>query len=174
MSDPTARLSVELEPFGVHGEEKMIFAPALALFPSALARAATTFPLCNTNQVTMEYLKANNARAPENCYCAIFALDPFLNWDEFSALLHAAKFRGICNFPTVPEFDGEESNALAASDYTYEAELRHIKSYAGNQFSLLVAYSSDVQRELAKKLAGDGMASYCHVDKIAEPLGPLI
>ena len=164
----TAQFSVELETISDNRDQDLIFAPALALFPSALARDAITFPLCNTNKITIEHLMANRGCAPENCYCAIFALDPFIDWEEFSGLLHKAKFRGICNFPSFPGFDEEETDALSASDYRYETELKRIKSYAGDQFKMLIVYSSDDQLELSRKMIDDGKAHYCHANRIAD------
>ena len=168
MLSSVAQFSVELKTIRGHGDKHHIFAPALALFPSALARDITTFPLCNTNQITMEYLKSTRDCAPKSYYCAVFALDPFIDWEEFSALLHAAEFHGICNFPTIPGFDEVETNALAASDYSYEMELQRIKGFAGDQFEMLILYSSRDQLELCKKIIDEGTAHHCHVDRIAD------
>ena len=168
MLSSVAQFSVELKTIRGHGDKHHIFAPALALFPSALARDITTFPLCNTNQITMEYLKSTRACAPKSYYCAVFALDPFIDWEEFSALLHAAEFHGICNFPTIPGFDEVETNALAASDYSYEMELQRIKGFAGDKFEMLILYSSRDQLELCKKIIDEGKAHHCHVDRIAD------
>ncbi|MBO79365.1 MAG: hypothetical protein CMQ22_07345 [Gammaproteobacteria bacterium] len=168
MSDSAVQFSVELKTVLEHEDRDHIFAPALALFPSALAKDITTFPLCNTNQITMEYLKTTRDCAPKNCYCAVFALDPFIDWKEFSALLLAAEFHGICNFPTIPSFDEVETNALAASDYSYEMELQRIKSFAGNQFEMLILYSSRNQFELCKKIIDEGTIHHCHVDRVAD------
>ena len=168
MLSSVAQFSVELKTIRGHGDKHHIFAPALALFPSALARDITTFPLCNTNQITMEYLKSTRDCAPKSYYCAVFALDPFIDWEEFSALLHAAEFHGICNFPTIPGFDEVETNALAASDYSYEMELQRIKGFAGDQFEMLILYSSRDQLELCKKIIDEGKAHHCHVDRIAD------
>ena len=168
MLSSVAQFSVELKTIRGHGDKHHIFAPALALFPSALARDITTFPLCNTNQITMEYLKSTRDCAPKSYYCAVFALDPFIDWEEFSALLHAAEFHGICNFPTIPGFDEVETNALAASDYSYEMELQRIKGFAGDKFEMLILYSSRDQLELCKKIIDEGKAHHCHVDRIAD------
>ena len=168
MLSSVAQFSVELKTIRGHGDKHHIFAPALALFPSALARDITTFPLCNTNQITMEYLKSTRDCAPKSYYCAVFALDPFIDWEEFSALLHAAEFHGICNFPTIPGFDEVETNALAASDYSYEMELQRIKGFAGDKFEMLILYSSRDQLELCKKIIDEGKAHHCHVDRIVD------
>ena len=168
MLSSVAQFSVELKTIRGHGDKHHIFAPALALFPSALARDITTFPLCNTNQITMEYLKSTRDCAPKSYYCAVFALDPFIDWEEFSALLHAAEFHGICNFPTIPGFDEVETNALAASDYSYEMELQRIKGFAGDKFEMLILYSSSYQLELCNRIIGKGNAHHCHVDRIAD------
>lgn len=168
MLSSVAQFSVELKTIRGHGDKHHIFAPALALFPSALARDITTFPLCNTNQITMEYLKSTRDCAPKSYYCAVFALDPFIDWEEFSALLHAAEFHGICNFPTIPDFDEVETNALAASDYSYEMELQRIKGFAGDKFEMLILYSSRYQLELCNRIIGKGKAHHCQVDRIAD------
>jgi predicted TIM-barrel enzyme len=168
MLSSVAQFSVELKTIRGHGDKHHIFAPALALFPSALARDITTFPLCNTNQITMEYLKSTRDCAPKSYYCAVFALDPFIDWEEFSALLHAAEFHGICNFPTIPDFDEVETNALAASDYSYEMELQRIKGFAGDKFEMLILYSSRYQLELYNRIIGKGKAHHCQVDRIAD------
>jgi predicted TIM-barrel enzyme len=143
MLSSVAQFSVELKTIRGHGDKHHIFAPALALFPSALARDITTFPLCNTNQITMEYLKSTRDCAPKSYYCAVFALDPFIDWEEFSALLHAAEFHGICNFPTIPDFDDDK-------------------------FEMLILYSSSYQLELCNRIIGKGNAHHCHVDRIAD------
>jgi predicted TIM-barrel enzyme len=168
MLSSVAQFSVELKTIRGHGDKHHIFAPALALFPSALARDITTFPLCNTNQITMEYLKSTRDCAPKSYYCAVFALDPFIDWEEFSALLHAAEFHGICNFPTIPGFDEVETNALVASDYSYEMELQRIKGFAGDKFEMLILYSSRYQLELYNRIIGKGKAHHCQVDRIAD------
>ena len=58
-------------------------------------------------------------------------LDPFLNWGNLAELLHAAKFKGICNFPPLPDFDGEEERALFASEYSFEKEMTRSKIMRG-------------------------------------------
>jgi len=93
-------------------------------------------------------------------------LDPFLNWGKLAELLQAAKFKGICNFPPLPDFNGEEERALFASEYSFEKEINQIKNYAENAFEMLISYSNDEQHKSAMKLLAGSNVRFCHVDNI--------
>jgi predicted TIM-barrel enzyme len=130
------------------------FAPELAL-------AAISFPLCNVNSEASKSISGSSALAPENCYLAIFVLDPFTNWDDLAPKILNAKFKGICNFPSLPDVDEEENHALQASGYSYEAEITKMKELARYGLALLVCYKSEHQLSIANGILADVDASYC-------------
>lgn len=129
-----------------------IFVPAIAQFPPDFAIAALSFPFVNVNNQTVRYLTTSDASAPVNCYCGLFILDPFTNWDEVVPKIQNAGFRGICNFPSLPSFDNEETLALKASGYSYEAEVSKVKELSKYGLDLLVTYQSERQLEQAQKI----------------------
>jgi predicted TIM-barrel enzyme len=166
MSEFAVSLVADLEPKIDIIEQVSVYVPSLELFSGPFARDAVTFPLCNNNQVTIDQLNSGAGPAPKNCYCGIFVLDPFLNWGKLAELLQAAKFKGICNFPPLPDFNGEEERALFASEYSFEKEINQIKNYAENAFEMLISYSNDEQHKSAMKLLAGSNVRFCHVDNI--------
>lgn len=166
MPELSARVSVDLESSASTPGEVPIYAPALALFPIEIAQEAALLPLCNPNQVVMEQLRNGAGPAPANCFCGIFALDPLLNWAEFEPFLRDADFRGLCNFPTLPDFGEEERNALVASDYSYDSEIARLADLAGDTFELLVVYSSDRQLDRARAQLGNSNTAFCQLGAI--------
>ncbi len=139
-----------------------MFVPAMAQFSPELAMEALSFPLCNVNSETSNALSSSNGLAPDSCYCGVFALDPFTNWDELAPKILNAEFRGICNFPSLPDFDEEENRALAASGYSYEIEVAKMKELSRYGFELLITYKSADQLAQAKSLLGNESAIYCN------------
>ena len=166
MSEVSARVLMDLESTASTPGEVLVFAPALALFPREIAQEAALLPLCNPNQVVMEHLRRGAGLAPENCFCGIFALDPLLNWAELEPLLRCANFRGLCNFPTLPDFGDEERDALVASDYSYDSEIARLADLAGDTFELLVVYSDDCNLDLAKAQLDASNAAFCKLGSI--------
>tara|TARA_B110000208_G_C11589947_1_gene365908 strand:+ start:260 stop:763 length:504 start_codon:yes stop_codon:yes gene_type:complete len=166
MSEFAVNLVADLEPKIDIIEQVSVYVPSLELFSGPFARDAVTFPLCNNNQVTIDQLNSGAGPAPKNCYCGIFVLDPFLNWGKLAELLQAAKFKGICNFPPLPDFNGEEERALFASEYSFEKEINQIKNYAENAFEMLISYSNDEQHKSARELLAGSNGRFCHVDSI--------
>jgi predicted TIM-barrel enzyme len=138
-----------------------VFVPAMAQFAPDFAIAALSFPLTNVNNETARYLSASDASAPVNCYCGLFVLDPFTNWDELAPMIHYAGFRGICNFPSLPSFDNEEALALKASGYSYEAEVSKAKELSKYGLDLLITYRSERQLEQAQKILSGVKAVFC-------------
>jgi len=166
MSEFAVNLVADLEPKIDIIEQVSVYVPSLELFSGPFARDAITFPLCNSNQVTIDQLNSGAGPAPKNCYCGIFVLDPFLNWGKLTELLQAAKFKGICNYPPLPDFNGEEERALFASEYSFEKEITQIKNYAENAFEMLISYSNDEQHKSAMKLLEGSNVRFCHIDNI--------
>ena len=166
MSEFAVNLVADLEPKIDIIEQVSVYVPSLELFSGPFARDAVTFPLCNNNQVTIDQLNSGAGPAPKNCYCGIFVLDPFLNWGKLTELLQAAKFKGICNYPPLPDFNGEEERALFASEYSFEKEITQIKNYAENAFEMLISYSNDEQHKSAMKLLEGSNVRFCHIDNI--------
>ncbi len=146
-----------------------MFVPAMAQFPAEIAMTSLTFPLCNVNNETTSFLKRSDSNAPANCYCGVFALDPFANWDELARKILDAKFRGICNFPSLPEFDDEETRALASSGYSYETEIAKMRDLSRFGLELLIFYKSDAQHALAKDILMGVDAEYLHYEALNGP-----
>ena len=141
-----------------------VFVPAMAQFAPELALAAISLPLCNVNSEASKAISGSTALAPENCYCAVFVLDPFTNWDDLAPEILNAKFRGICNFPSLPDFDEEEERALEASGYSYKAEISKMKELTRYGLAPLVSYKSEHQLSVAKGILEDADAIYCCFD----------
>lgn len=166
MSELSARVSIDLASTASTSGEVLIYAPALALFPREIAQEAALLPLCNPNQVVMEQLRNGAGPAPDNCFCGIFALDPLLNWAEFEPVFRDANFRGLCNFPTLPDFGEEERNALVASDYSYDSEIARLADLAGDAIELLVVYSSDCHLDRARAKLNASNPAFCRLGAI--------
>lgn len=150
-------------------EGMSVFMPALAQFAREIAMASLSFPLCNVNNETADFLNRSSAFAPASCYCGVFALDPFTNWDEFMPQILNAKFRGICNFPSLPEFDDEENRALASSGYSYQTEIYKMRELSRFGLELLIFYRSEHQHSLAKGALIGVDANYVGYDLINCP-----
>ncbi|MXX89137.1 MAG: phosphoenolpyruvate hydrolase family protein [Boseongicola sp. SB0677_bin_26] len=166
MTELSARVSIDLESMASTSGELIVYSPALALFPKEIAQEAAFLPLCNPNQVVMERLRNGAGLAPENCFCGIFTLDPLLNWAQLEPILRNANFRGLCNFPTLPDFGEEERNALVASDYSYDSEIARLADLAGDTFELLVVYSDDCQFDRAKAQLSASSTTFCKLGAI--------
>ena len=166
MASFSTYLTTDLRERPAEPDQASIFVPAVADFPRDYALVALTFPLCSTNRITTEWLKNRSDTAPENCYCGICVLDPFLKWNEFVPLLRASGFKGICNFPPLPDFEEEEQRALVASYYTFENELDRIREFASIEFDILVVCSNEEKLTKARNQLGSVTVKYCLLDDI--------
>ena len=82
-------------------------------------------------------------------------------------LVSVGKFKGICNFPPLPEFEEEEEErALVASYYTFENELDRIREFASIEFDILVVCSSEEKLKKARNQLGCVTVKYCHLEDI--------
>lgn len=115
-----------------------IYAPALHGYSREIALATAMLPLGNLNAVTSERIASLADQAPKPAYCGIFVLDPFIQWTDFLAQIKSAGFRGVCNFPTLPEFGPEEEQALAASGFSFEHELEVLARFAEEGMDIAV------------------------------------
>lgn len=146
-----------------------VFAPAVAQFPTEIAMASLMLPLTNVNNETVRFLGATGASAPSNCYCGVFALDPFTNWEELMPLILNARFCGVCNFPMLPEFDDEENGALESSGYSYQTEMHKMQELSRFGLELLIVHRSEHQHSLAKNALRGLDAKYVSIDLITYP-----
>jgi len=131
-------------------KEISIYAPALHGYSREIALATAMLPLGNVNAVTSDRIALLADQAPKSAYCGIFALDPFVQWTDFLARIKLAGFRGVCNFPTLPEFGPEEEQALAASGFSFERELEVLARFAEGGMDIAVVCPTEEAIGLAR------------------------
>lgn len=89
-----------------------VYAPAVLAFSGNLPLEVAGLPLGNPNTVTLQELRCLKGGPPRYGYCGKFALDPFLNTQEFISATQEEGFQGICNYLTLPDFGPEEEVSL--------------------------------------------------------------
>ena len=144
----------------------LIYAPVLQEYRSSFAMDIMQLPLGNLNQLTEAYISSIENSCPKSCYCGIFSLDPFTQWDDFISRIRAAGFRGVCNFPTLPEFGLEEKDSLDASGFSFQHELKVLARIAKDGMKIAVICPSAEELCLARSALQDTAVAYCLAENV--------
>ena len=143
-----------------------IYAPAIQEFPPEMMLDLIQLPLGNLNQLTASYIASISKCDPKPSYCGVFALDPFIKWKDFLAQIRGAGFHRICNFPKLPAFGSEETDALLASGFSFQHELEVLVSFAEDGMDILVVCSDQNEIRLAEDVLTGLPVEFCLIADI--------